>query len=127
VIKLNNILKEIEIGIPLSKQNIVDWWLNEGDVNLFRYIYRHSSLKDLLDNGGYLSLEGFVDEAWADDYTDVEKTVEYIEAYYKMFKPKEIFIDIFDTDGISIKRTSYKNIIIGYIEDGAYYIYCNNF
>jgi hypothetical protein len=127
MIKLENILKEIEIGIPLSKQNIADWWLNEGDVNLFRWINRHSSLKDLLDDGGYTSLEGMIDGDWADDYTDVEKTVEYVEAYYKMFKPKEIFINIFDTDGIYIKGISYKNIIINYIEDGAYYVFCNNF
>jgi len=126
MIKLNNILNEIEVGLPLSKQDIINWWFNN-DLHLFSQLTQQPTLDDLLKNYGVNDIDGFIDYNYDEpnDYSDNVKL--YTEAYYNKFKPKEITVVMFERrDEIDIKGTPYKNIEIGNW-DSDQYVYCNNF
>jgi len=132
MIKLNNILNEIEIGLPLSKKEILNWWLNNGNIYLLSYLTHYPSINELLSNAGFgnpSNLEDYLkDEFGYEAEDDITENIEYIETYYKVFKPNEIYVSTFgDRYGTDIKGTSYKNIKIGYLGDGYYYVCCNNF
>ena len=128
MIKLKNILKEIEVGLPLSKKEILNWWFNKGNIYLLSYLTYYPSINELLSNNGYDNLEDYLSDEFGYEEKDIMEYIPYIEGYYKVFKPNEIYISTFgDGNGTDIKGTSYKNIEISYMGDGDYYLYCNNF
>ena len=129
MIKLSNILNEIEVGLPLSKKEILDWWFNDGNIHLLSYLTHSPSLNQFLSDVDSDNLKYYLKDEFGYDEEDViEKTIEYIEAYYKVFKPNEIYVTTFgDRYGTFTKGTSYKNIEIEYMGDNQYYLYCNNY
>jgi len=128
MIKLKNILKEIEVGLPLSKKEILNWWFNKGNIYLLSYLTHYPSIKELVSNNGYDNLEDYLSDDFGYEEKDIMEYMPYIEGYYKVFKPNEIYITVFgDGNGTDIKGTSYKNIEISYMGDGDYYLYCNNY
>ena len=128
MIKLNNILKEIEVGLPLSKKEILNWWFNEGNIYLLSYLTKSPSLNQFLSYEGYDNLEDYLEDEFAFEENIIPKIIEYINGYYRMFKPNEIYVTTFgDRYGTDIKGTSYKNIVIEHIDDNYYYVYCNNY
>jgi hypothetical protein len=127
MIKLNNILNEIEVGIPLSKQEILNWWFSN-DIDLLSQLTTNLTLNDFLIDYEVDDIDGFTDYNYnnRNDYTNNVKR--YIEAYYNRFKPNEIHVSTFGSnDEIDIKGTPYKNIEIGYMGGGYHYVYCNNY
>jgi hypothetical protein len=128
MIKLENILKEIEVGFPLSKKEILNWWFDEGNIYLLSYLTTSPSLNQFLSDVGYDDLKYYLEDEFGFEENIIPKVIEYIEAYYKVFKPNEIYVTTFgDRYGTHSKGTSYKNIEIDYIGDGYYSLYCNNY
>ena len=128
MIKLNNILNEIEVGLPLGKKEILNWWFNEGNIHLLSYLTHSPSLNQFLSDVGYDDLKYYLEDEFVFEENVIPEIIEYIEAYYKVFKPNEIFVTTFgDRYGTFTKGTSYKNIEIEYIGYKQYYLYCNNY
>jgi hypothetical protein len=128
MIKLKNILKEIEVGLPLSKKEILNWWFNKGNIYLLSYLNHSPSLNQFLSDNGYDNLEDYLEDEFGFEENVIPEIIEYVEAYYKIFKSNEIFVTTFgDRYGTFTKGTSYKNIEIEYIGDDQYYLYCNNY
>jgi hypothetical protein len=130
MIRLNKILNEIKINKPfvLNKQAVLDWWLNEGNIYLFSYMTKSPSANELVSDEGYNDLEEYLTDQFGMDPDKITLYESYIAIYYRMFKPKEILVDIFGDDyGTFTKGTPYKNIIIEYIGNREYMLYCNNY
>lgn len=128
MIKLKNIIKEIKVNKPLNKKEVLNWWFNEGNIYLLSYLTHYPSVKELIAGGGYNNLEEYLTDDFGLEQYQVKSFIEYIEAYYRIFKPNEIKVAVFgDKDGYDVKGTPYKNIIIDYLEGGYYYLYCNNY
>jgi hypothetical protein len=139
MIKLNNILKEIEIGIPSSKQDIINWFIkNDENISTLDEISSRSTLNDFLSFYNFTNLDEYIEYQYGDEVSErTEDLKEYIEAYYHKFKPNEISLQMIeegmfkDSEGEVVKMTNgsipYKNINLIYIGGGEYYLYCNNF
>lgn len=84
--KLTEILDEIVVNKPLSKREILQYIINE----------------EILDIANYFKYEDYLNEIWEDEETlKKEHNIEYIKAYFKMFKPNEIIFSIIESDETS--------------------------
>ena len=131
MIKLKSIINEIKVNKPLNitdKKTLLDWWWENGNYHLLSYITHSSSLNGLINDWGYDNLEDFLADEFNFEGDEANLYKNYIESYYRMFKPKEILVSFFgDGNGADTKGTSYKNIEIIYMGDRNYVLYCNNF
>jgi hypothetical protein len=135
MIKLKQILNEIEIGIPLSKQEIVDWFI-KNEIDILQVLTESPTFKDFLAYFGARNLEDWLeDEENFGSPQYAEEIVNHIDAYYDRFKPNEIKVKAFgetftdDSGKAPIIKSSipYKNIEIIRKSKVEYYLYCNNF
>jgi hypothetical protein len=138
MIKLKQILNEIEIGIPSSKQDIVNWFIKNDNISILEEISSRSTLNDFLSLYDITNLDEYIEYQYGNEVSErTEKLKEYIEAYYNKFKLNEISLQMVEegmfkgSEGEILKMTNgsipYKNINLIYIGDGEYYLYCNNF
>jgi hypothetical protein len=98
MIKLVDILKEIKINKPLTKKQILEWIINNGN----EFITDYESWEELVDNIGDEN-----ENEWG------EEIVNYFKAYFDNFKGDEIY-SLYISDNITSQNTLpklYKDII----------------
>lgn len=131
MIKLNKLLTEIKVNKPVNitdKKALLNWWFDEGNIYLLSYMTHASSVEELISNEGYDNLQNYLEDYFDFEGDKVSLYETYINNYYRMFKPKEIYVAAFGDDyGTDIKGTPYKNIIIEYLGYSKYMLYCNNY
>ena len=105
-----------------SKKDVLDYFLNENPY-LFYYIASYNSIEDLFNYFGVDSIGGVMDVEYGGSYSeeDIAKLDKYTRAYYQLFKPKEIYVDRLDKNGLSITG-GYNNIKLVYLNEDEYLV-----
>lgn len=122
--ELKKIIKEIKVEKPLSKEKLIKFLFEEHPY-LLEVMVNSNSIQELISN--FSSIGDFLESEFGYNDADFSKLVKYIELYYRYFKPREIYVSIFERAGINIKSpVGYKNIILEYIGDNEHIVFCHN-
>ena len=120
---------EIKVGKPLSitKPQVLDYFLNNNAYLLAR-LTQSEDVQELVSNDGFEDLEDLLVNNFGYADNDLEEVKKYIDAYFTLFKPGEIYVDTFgDGNGTTLSgNTKYSNIDISYIGNDEYVLYAHN-
>lgn len=116
MINLTDIVKEIQVRPPLSKQEVIDN-LFDFDPNLLIDVAFYKTLFDFKKEGGYenFDLEDLLMDYYGLTGKDIDKVAKLIEDYYRTILPGDVKVIQYTNSKIDI--SGYKNAITKYVDD----------
>lgn len=127
------IQKEIKVEKPLNKKDIISFFFDKSpnpDIFILEILTNYNSLDNLLKSHHYNSVNDWLETDFGfDNENSIKEYTKYINYYYKVFKPKEILVETFSYNGLSIdlNNLNYKYLEIIYMGSEEYVILYSNF
>jgi len=127
VITFREILPEIGVNKPLTKAEIIKWFIDSGETYLLSDLNFFSSLGAFIKKYEKNSLEEFLKLTLGIEDEDIEKYTQYINAFYKSFKYDEIKVELlYDNKIDRLNISNYKNMYINTMDDENMIIILHN-